>query len=77
MLSLDAASARELLQTAVTAVSILGGAMAWASGYAASQAMNESQSPEILSQRINESIGEGFTVGWLLATLIFIIGAWT
>lgn len=50
--------------------------MAWASGYSASQALAESQPPEILSQRINEGIGEGFTVGWPLAILVFIIGAW-
>ncbi len=77
VLSLDATNARELLETAVTAVSILGGAMAWASGYAASQAMAESQPPDVLSRRINEGIAEGFTVGWPLAILVFIIGAWT
>jgi hypothetical protein len=77
VLSIDAAGARELLETAVTAASILGGAMAWTSGYSASQAMAESQSAEILGQRVNEGIGEGFAIGWPLAILVFIIGAWT
>lgn len=51
--------------------------MAWASGYSANQAMAESQSAEILGQRINEGIGEGFAMGWPPAVLVFIIGAWT
>jgi hypothetical protein len=37
----------------------------------------ESQSAEILGQRVNEAIGEGFAIGWPLAILVFIIGAWT
>jgi hypothetical protein len=51
--------------------------MAWTSGYHASQAMAESQSAEILGQRVNEGIGEGFAIGWPLAILVFIIGTWT
>lgn len=76
MLSVDATGTRELL-AAVTAVSILGGAMALTSGYSASQAMAEAQSPDTLGQRVNEGLGEGFAVGWPLAVLVFIIGAWT
>jgi hypothetical protein len=75
--SLDAGSARELLEAAVTAVSILGGAMAYYSGYSASQAMAEGQPSEILSQRVNEGIGEGFTAGWPVAIVALIIGLWT
>ncbi|MGH2975322.1 MAG: hypothetical protein ACRDLL_10720 [Solirubrobacterales bacterium] len=74
---IDTAAARDLLETAVTAVSILGGVMACTSGYAASQAMAEGQRPEILGQRVNEGIAEGFAVGWPLAVLVFIIGAWS
>jgi hypothetical protein len=75
--SFDPGSARELLEAAVTAVSILGGAMAYCSGYAASQAMAEDQPPDILSQRVNEGIGEGFTAGWPVAIVALIIGIWT
>ncbi len=76
MASIDTTAARDLLETAVTAVSILGGVMAYTSGYAASHAMAEDQRPEILGQRVNEGIAQGFAVGWPLAILVFIIGAW-
>ena len=76
MLSVDTTGARELLEAAVTAVSILGGAMALTSGYSASQAMAESKPSDMLGQRVNEGLGEGFAIGWPLAVLVFIIGAW-
>jgi len=47
MLSLDASDARELLSAAVTAVSVLGGAMAYTSGYFASQTTAEGQPADI------------------------------
>lgn len=77
MLAIDSTGAGELLEAAVTAVSILGGVMAYASGYSASQAMAERQPPDVLGQRVNEGIGEGFASGWPLAILAFIIGTWT
>ena len=77
MFPFDPGSARELLEAAVTAVSILGGAMAYCSGYSASQAMAEGQPPDVLSQRINEGIGEGFMAGWPVAIVALIIGIWT
>jgi len=77
MAPIDAAATRDLLEAAVAAVSILGGVMACASGYAASQAMAEGWPPEILSQRVNEGIARGFSAGWPLALVIFIIGAWS
>lgn len=77
MLPIDSADARELLEAAVTAISILGGVMAYASGYSASRAMAEHQPPDTLSQQVNEGIGEGFAAGWPLAILAFIIGIWT
>jgi hypothetical protein len=77
MISLDGDIARELIETAVTAISVLGGAMAYWSGYSASQAMAEQQPSDALSNRINESIGEGFRVGWPMAIVAFIIGTWT
>ncbi|HXR31119.1 MAG TPA: hypothetical protein VN752_08270 [Solirubrobacterales bacterium] len=46
MLSLDPATAPDLLEAAVTAVSILGGAMAYESGFAAAEAAAEDQQAE-------------------------------
>jgi len=47
------------------------------SGHSASQAVAESQPADTLGQRVNEGLGEGFAIGWPLAVLVFIIGAWT
>jgi hypothetical protein len=77
VLPLDTGDARELLEAAVTAVSILGGVMAYKSGYSATRAMAECRPPDILSQRVNEGLGEGFAAGWPLAILAYIIEAWT
>lgn len=77
MISIDAGSARELVEAAVIAVSVLGGAMAYFSGYSARQATTEGQPPDILSQRVNEGLGEGFASGWPTAIVALIIGIWT
>lgn len=77
MFSIDTSSARELLEAMVTAVSVLGGAMAYCSGYSASQAMYEDQTSEILGQQVNEGLGEGFRMGWPVAIVALIIGTWT
>jgi hypothetical protein len=59
MLPVDATDARELLNAAVTAVSVLGGAMAYTSGYFASQTTSEGQPGDVLGQRVNEALGRG------------------
>lgn len=63
MFPIETVDPRELLEATVTAVSILGGAMAYTSGFSASRAMQRRQAADILSQRINEGIGQGFAVG--------------
>lgn len=65
-----------LLEAAVTAVSILGGAMAYESGLSAARAVAENCLPEILGQRVNEGIAKGFVWGWPVSMLVFIIGLW-
>jgi hypothetical protein len=69
-------SIRGLIEAAVTAVSVLGGVMAWQSGFAAAQAMSQRQTPAVLTRWINEGIGEGFLWGAPLAVLAFIILLW-
>lgn len=76
MFPIDAADARELLNAVVTAVSVLGGAMAYMSGYFASRAMSEDQPPDVLGQRVNEALGRGFDLGWPAAMAALIISAW-
>jgi hypothetical protein len=77
MLLFEASDVRELLNAAVTAVSILGGAMAHTSGYFASRAVSEKQSSEVLGQRVNEALGRGFDLGWPAAVMALMIGVWT
>ncbi|HUC08348.1 MAG TPA: hypothetical protein VMR96_09680 [Solirubrobacterales bacterium] len=77
MLPLDATAARELLNAMVTAVSVLGGAMAFMSGYFASQAISKGQPSDVLGQRVNEALGRGFDLGWPAAIVALIISVWT
>jgi hypothetical protein len=77
MLGQGAGEVRALIEVAVTAVSVLGGAMAYCSGFAAVRAMVESQPPEVLSQRINEGIAKGFVCGFPLATFALMIAMWS
>ncbi len=51
--------------------------MAYCSGYSASQAMSEEQPHEVLGQRVNEGLGEGFSWGWPTAIVALIIVIWT
>jgi len=74
---IEPGNAGQLIEAAVTAISVLGGAMAYCSGYTAAQAVSEEQPPEILGQRVNEGLAEGFTWGWPTAIVALIIGAWT
>jgi hypothetical protein len=66
----------ELVQSTITAVSILGGAMAYMSGYRAARAMSAGDPPESVAARINEGLGLGFVGGVPLAVLVLIIEAW-
>jgi hypothetical protein len=77
MAALEIGGARELLEAAVTAISVMGGAMAYLSGFNAAQALAERSAPEIVSQRINEGIGIGFLAGSPLAIAALIIETWT
>jgi hypothetical protein len=77
VLSIGSDDANQLIETAVTAVSVLGGEMAYCSGYAAVRALSEEQPPDLLSQQINEGLAEGFSWGWPSAIVALIIKIWT
>lgn len=77
MVSIGSSDTTNLLQAAVTAVSLLGGLMAYTSGYFAAQAMAERQPSDVLAQRVNEGIARGFLAGWPIATLALIIEMWS
>jgi hypothetical protein len=77
MPSVEIGDIRELIEAVVTAVSILGGVMAFGSGFAAAKATSENQRPEILAQRINEALGAGFSSGLPTAMFCLIVLLWT
>jgi hypothetical protein len=77
MTPIDTAGAREFLEATIAAFSVLGGGMAYFSGFAAARALAHEQSPEIVGQRINEGIAEGFELMSPLSIIAFIIVVWT
>ncbi len=74
MTFVDPTSARDFLEAAVAAFSVLGGTMAYWSGYAAAAAQH--RPAEVLSHQINLGIAEGFRWGSLGALMALIITAW-
>lgn len=64
---------RELIEAAVTAVSVLGGAMAYFSGRGASKAISEQDRADAVSERVNNGLAIGFDWGTWLAAIAFMI----
>lgn len=77
MLIPEIGDVRNLIESAVTAISVLGGAMAFESGYAANKATSENLDPQIVAQRINEGLGKGFSWSRIPATFCLMILLWT
>ncbi|HEX6688873.1 MAG TPA: hypothetical protein VF085_09445 [Solirubrobacterales bacterium] len=77
MVPAEAADARELLEAVVAAYAVLGGSMAYFSGFLAAQALSERQPPHVVAQKINEGIGGGFIKGALPAIAAIIIVVWS
>lgn len=63
----------ELVQATVAAVSILGGAMAYMSGYNAARALSDEIPPDLAAAMVNDGLGQGFMAGLPLAFLVLII----
>lgn len=77
MILVEASGARELLEAVIAAFSVLGGGMAYLSGYYAAQALAQRQPPEITAQRVNEGIGLGFLLASPLSIVALIIVVWS
>lgn len=73
----DPTEVRQLLEAAIAALSMLGGAMAYLSGFGAAQALRDREPPEVVTQRINEGIGNGFLWGAVLGAMALIIVLWS
>jgi hypothetical protein len=77
MAPIDPSGAREFLEAIIAAFSLLGGGMAYFSGHFAARALAQHQPPEVVAQRINEGIGEGFVYGSLPAIVALMIMVWS
>jgi len=77
MALIDPTDVSNFIEATVTAASILGGVMAYWSGYLTANALASGQPPEIVAQRLNEGIGRGFSWGGPLSAVVLIIGAWS
>lgn len=73
----DPNGTREFLEALISAFSVLGGGMAYLSGYYANQALAQDQSPEHLSRRVNEGLALGFRFGSPLSIVALIIMTWS
>jgi hypothetical protein len=77
MISMGAGGAAEFLEAIIAAFSILGGGMAYFSGYNAAQALSHNNHPEYVAEQINVGIGEGFRLMAPLSILALIIVLWS
>lgn len=73
MLSPQLGDIRDLIEVFVTAVSVLGGAMAYSSGSAAARAVADQQSSDVLAKQVNEGLAVGFEWGMPLAAIALIL----
>lgn len=77
MATIDPSGARELLDALITAFSVLGGGMAYASGFYASQAFIQRQPPEVVARRVNEGLAVGFLGASPISVFAIIIAVWS
>jgi hypothetical protein len=77
MVSIDPTTAREFLDGVIAGFAVLGGIMAYFSGYEASKALAEAQPPETIAQCINEGLGVGFDLGARAAIVTLMIMGWS
>jgi hypothetical protein len=67
---------RGLIEAVVAGASILGGAMAYETGFAAARAVARGASPAALSWEINRGVARGFMWGSPLAAFAPILVGW-
>lgn len=77
MTPIDPTSAKALIEVLVAGFAVLGGTMAYFSGYAAYACMEREDPPSLMAHSINEGVGEGFGVGAPSAVIAIIIMGWT
>jgi hypothetical protein len=77
MTPVDATAARDFLEALVAGFSVLGGVMAYWSGFRAAQAYARGLPADELAYQVNAGIAEGFTAGSPLAICALMLMGWT
>ncbi|HSR94048.1 MAG TPA: hypothetical protein VLK56_04205 [Solirubrobacterales bacterium] len=77
MTPIDFGAAREFLEGLIAAFAVLGGGMAYFSGFRAAQALAQGQRPEAVAHSVNEGLGVGFETFSPLSIMALIIMAWS
>jgi hypothetical protein len=72
----DPSATRELLEAFIAAFSVLGGGMAYTSGFRAAETLARNDSPAVVSHSINEGVGAGFEIFSPLSIIALIIMVW-
>jgi hypothetical protein len=77
MVPIDLSTARELLEGLIAASSILGGGMAYTSGFRAAQAIAQDASPEVVAHSINEGLASAYETFSPLSILALVVMLWS
>lgn len=75
--SVDPGAAREFLEALIAGFSVLGGVMAYFSGFEAYRALARNETPSAVAHSVNEGIGAGFEIGVPMASIALMIMGWT
>ncbi|HWM63958.1 MAG TPA: hypothetical protein VNP96_08230 [Solirubrobacterales bacterium] len=75
MVPLDLTGLRSFLEALIAGFSVLGGGMAYLSGSYAATALADERSADFVARRVNEGLGEGFTLSRWLSIIAFTIMA--
>jgi hypothetical protein len=76
MAPVDLDSTREFLEAVIAGFSVLGGVMAYFSGFAASTAISQGRPPSEVAHKIDRGLAFGFNLGAPAAILaLMIMGA--
>lgn len=73
MAPVDLSSTREFLEAVIAAFAVLGGVMAYFSGFNAAQALAQGQRPETVAHRVNEGLGLGFEVSSPISVIALVV----
>lgn len=73
---MDVEALKAMIEATISAASILGGAIAYQTGYAAADAVSRGAPPSILSEEINLGVASGFQWGGPLSAFVLILMGW-